>query len=301
VARPDPPLNQRLFIMTLWIAALLGTVQGVFMFVPVSSTAHLVLTQHWLIGQGHPLPAPDSAEMILFDLVVHVGTLVSIAIVFRSSLVRLTGGIARQSLEWASRRGSLGRELLYLRLTLLCVLSVAATAVVGLLLKATFERVFALPMLVVGTLTLTGLLLWWTDTLGARPRGLRQITPRNALFIGVAQGLALVPGFSRSGLTISAALLCGLKRRWAAEYSFFLAIPTILAATGVQAIEVARNGGLGELDYGVMLTAFVVAAGVGTLALRMVLYFLYRARMKVFSFYLWALAAAVLLGVINLG
>jgi len=112
---------------------------------------------------------------------------------------------------------------------------------------------------------------------------------------------ALLPGFSRSGLTISAALLGGLKRRWAAEYSFFLAIPTIFAATTVQGIEVARNGGLGELDYGVMVTAFVVAAAVGTLALRMVLYFLYRARMKVFSFYLWALAAAVLLGVISLG
>lgn len=193
-----------------------------------------------------------------------------------------------------------GRELLYLRLALLCVLSVAATAAVGLLLKTTFERVFALPMLVVGTLTLTGLLLWWTDTLGSPP-GLRQITPRNALVIGAAQGLALVPGFSRSGLTISAALLSGLKRRWAAEYSFFLAIPTILAATGVQAVEVARNGGLGELDYAVMLTAFVVAAAVGALALRLVLYFLYRARMKVFSFYLWGLAAAVLLGVINLG
>ncbi|MCG6658589.1 undecaprenyl-diphosphate phosphatase [Halomonas campisalis] len=287
--------------MTLWIATLLGAVQGIFMFLPVSSTAHLVLTQHWLIGQGHLLPAPESAEMILFDLVVHVGTLVSIAIVFWSSLTRLSGGIARQSLQWASRQGTLRPELLYLRLTLLCALSVLATAAVGLLLKTTFERVFALPLLVVGTLTVTGLLLWWTDTLGARPRGLRQITPRNALVIGAAQGLALVPGFSRSGLTISAALLSGLKRRWAAEYSFFLAIPTILAATAVQAIEVARNGGLSELDYGVMLTAFVVAAAIGTLALRLVLYFLYRARMKVFSFYLWALAAAVLLGVINLG
>jgi len=282
--------------MAVWVAVLLGVVQGFFMFLPVSSTAHLVLTQHWLIRQGEPLPPPESPEMILFDLVVHVGTLVSIAIVFWPSLSRLTVGIFRDGWDWISGSGQATRELLFMRLALLCAFSVFVTAVIGFTLKIGFEHVFASPLLVAGTLTLTGILLWWTDGLSRRPRGLRQITPKVAAIIGAAQGFALMPGLSRSGMTITFALFAGLKRRWAAEYSFFLAIPTILAATGVQSIGVFSGGGLNSLGWEALAIGFVVAAMVGTLALKIVLYFLYRARLKVFSFYLWFLAAAVVFG-----
>ncbi|WP_018872628.1 undecaprenyl-diphosphate phosphatase [Thioalkalivibrio sp. ALJ16] len=285
--------------MTIWVATLLGIVQGIFMFLPVSSTAHLVLTQHWLIRQGEPLPPPESPEMILFDLVVHVGTLVSIVYVFRQSLTRLSGGIVRESWQWASARGSAGREMLFLRLALLCGLSVFATAVVGFTLKASFEHVFAHPTLIAGTLTLTGVLLWWTDRLQRRPLGLRQLSPKIATVIGVAQGFALVPGLSRSGMTIVFALFTGLKRRWAAEYSFFLAIPTILAATAVQSLDVLNGDGLGDLDWVVLAVGFVVSAVVGVVSLKMVLFFLYRANLKVFSFYLWALAILVLFGFLD--
>ena len=285
--------------MTVWVATLLGIVQGIFMFLPVSSTAHLVLTQHWLIRQGEPLPPPESPEMILFDLVVHVGTLVSIVFVFRKSLTRLSGGIARESWQWASARGSAGREMLFLRLALLCGLSVFATAVVGFSLKAGFEQVFAHPTLIAGTLSLTGVLLWWTDRLQRRPLGLRQLSPKIATIIGVAQGFALIPGLSRSGMTIVFALFTGLKRRWAAEYSFFLAIPTILAATAVQSLDVLNGNGLGELNWTALVVGFVVSALVGIVSLKMVLFFLYRANLKVFSFYLWALALLVLFGFLD--
>ncbi|WP_017926807.1 undecaprenyl-diphosphate phosphatase [Thioalkalivibrio sp. HL-Eb18] len=286
--------------MTVWVATLLGVVQGIFMFLPVSSTAHLVLTQHWLILSGEPLPPPESPEMILFDLVVHVGTLVSIVYVFRQSLWRLSGGIARESWQWASAGGSAGREMLFLRLALLCGLSVFATAVIGFTLKASFEHVFANPTLIAGTLTLTGILLWWTDRLSRRPLGLRKLGPKIATIIGVAQGFALVPGLSRSGMTITFALFSGLKRRWAAEYSFFLAIPTILAATAVQSLDVWINGnGLGDLTWTPVIVGFVVSAVVGVVSLKMVLFFLYRARLKVFSFYVWALAALVLFGFLD--
>ncbi|MGM0554321.1 MAG: undecaprenyl-diphosphate phosphatase [Pseudomonadota bacterium] len=287
--------------MTVWVAILLGIVQGIFMFLPVSSTAHLVLTQHWLLRAGHDLPPPESPEMILFDLVVHVGTLVSIVFVFRHSLWRLSAGILRESVQWAGHGGRAGREMLYLRLGLLCLLSVAATAVIGFSLKAGFEQVFANPTLIAGTLTLTGILLWWTDRLRHQPRGLRQLNPAVATVIGVAQGFALVPGLSRSGMTIVFGLFTGLKRRWAAEYSFFLAIPTILAATGVQAIDVFNGAGLGQLDWLALAVGFVVSALVGIVSLKMVLYFLFRARLKVFSFYVWALALLVLFGFVDTG
>lgn len=287
--------------MAIWIAVVLGIVQGVFMFLPVSSTAHLVLTQHWLLGQGHELPAPESAEMIFFDLVVHVGTLVSIVVVFWPSLKKVVAGISQHSWQWASqKKGSYG-ELLYLRMALLCVLSVFFTGIIGITLKLSIEHVFANPMLVAGTLSLTGVLLWWTDGLRRRPYGLRQLNVKIAAIIGIAQGFALIPGLSRSGMTITFALFAGLKRRWAAEYSFFLAIPTILAATMVQAIDLVRLGQFGNLDWAAIGTAFVVSALVGIAALKAVLFFLYRAKLKIFSFYLWGMALLVVFGFIDAG
>lgn len=287
--------------MTLAIAVLLGIIQGIFMFLPVSSTAHLVLTQHWLIEQGHALPAPESAEMILFDLIVHVGTLVSIAVVFWHSLARFTRNAASGAVQLASRNGDIDGLPLFLRLFLLGMLSFTFTAVIGLLLKASFEFIFATPTMIAFTLMLTGALLWWTDKLKPRKRGLKQITPMVAAIIGTAQGFALMPGLSRSAMTIVFALFTGLKRRWAAEYSFFLAIPTILAATLLQAIEVYRSAEqLNGLNASALLTGFVVAAIVGILALKLVIYFLYRAQLKVFSFYVWGLAALIFTGVITL-
>ena len=287
--------------MLLWIAALLGVVQGLFMFLPVSSTAHLVLTQHWLIRQGYDIPDPESPEMILFDLVVHVGTLVSIAVVFWPSLSRVVTGGVRDTWTWVSSGGRAGRELMFMRLGLLCALSVLATAVVGFTLRASFELVFANPLAVAGTLTLTGVLLWWTDRLSRRPRGLRQFTPWMATVIGIAQGFALLPGLSRSGMTITFALFVGLKRRWAAEYSFFLAIPTILAATLVQWVSVVREAGFVGMDWPALALGFVVAAVVGILSLKLVVFLLLRARLRVFSFYLWGLAVLVAFGFLDHG
>ena len=285
--------------MTIWVAVVLGIVQGLFMFLPVSSTAHLVLVQHWLIERGEEMPAPDSPEMILFDLVVHVGTIVSILVVFWPSFRPFCRNVWQGALAWAGRPGT--TLPLYLRLFLLGMFSVLVTGVLGLTLRAYFQHVFAAPVLVAVNLTLTGILLWWTDRLSRRPRGLRGINLSVAGTIGVAQGLALMPGLSRSALTIVAALFTGLKRRWAAEYSFFLAIPTILAATAVQSLDVFMDKGLGSLGLDALAAAFVTAALVGIVALKIVLGLLYRARLKVFSFYVWALAAAVLLGVVDPG
>ncbi|MFP4154492.1 MAG: undecaprenyl-diphosphate phosphatase [Halothiobacillaceae bacterium] len=286
--------------MTIAIAALLGVVQGIFMFLPVSSTAHLVLTQHWLIAQGHELPPPESPEMILFDLVAHVGTLVSIVVVLWSSLFRFSRNTIAGALQVASGKAGYRGLPLYLRLFLLGMLSVLVTGVLGLTLKTTFELVFATPAMVAITLSLTGLLLWWTDRLGPRHRGLKQINARVATVIGVAQAFALVPGLSRSAMTIVFALFTGLKRRWAAEYSFFLAIPTILAATLLQSREVLGLGGLNGIGLDDLLVVFVVSALVGIVSLKVVVYFLYKAQLKVFSFYVWALAVAVLLGWVDM-
>jgi len=176
--------------MAIWVAAVLGIVRGVFMFFPVSSASHLALTQHWLISRGEDLPPPESPEMILFDLVVHVGTLVSIAVVFRKSLSvfleRAFNGFKELLSEEQTPMG-----MLYVKLTALGLLSVLVTGMIGLPLKSLFESVFANPYAISFTLLITGVLLWWTDVLPARKVGLRDIGILIAIIIGIAQGLAL--------------------------------------------------------------------------------------------------------------
>ena len=300
--------------MTLLIALVLGIVQGVFMFVPVSSTSHLVLTQTWLRGQGHDVPSPDSPELILFDLVVHVGTLVSVVIVMGDGLRELAAGVREdRSAGRLSRGGGAFADATSSRLILLMLLSVAVTGVLGLTFQGLLTQVFGSPTLVAGALVLTGAMLWWTDAMtpersGARLRygwrGPAEITVTVAVFVGLAQAVALAPGISRSGTTIFAALLLGMQRTMAARYSFYVAIPTILAATGVQTLQVALDEGFGTISWGAMVVGFVSAAVVGTAALWLVLRLLESARFRVFSLYVWALAATVLitgLGVPNAG
>ncbi|WP_017303784.1 undecaprenyl-diphosphate phosphatase [Spirulina subsalsa] len=306
--------------MSLFESILLGIIQGIFMFFPVSSTSHLVLTQHWLIQRGSSLPSPESAEMIFFDLVVHVGTLISIAVVFRKSLSRLIQRIFQDSqtlwsywqkpAQTALLPQALSvkphsllvptpqreQDLLYPRLAILGMFSVFVTGLIGFPLRSVFKEIFARPLAVAITLTITGILLWYTDRKLRQPRGLRQLTPTVAGIIGIGQGLALIPGLSRSGMTISFALFTGLKRQWAAEYSFFIAFPTILGATALQALDVLKADSWGEIGWLPLTVGFFVSAGVGVVALQLVLKLLYKARFRYFSYYLWVLAGIVAWG-----
>ena len=283
--------------MTVLEAIVLGIIQGIFMFFPVSSTSHLVLAQHWLIERGSEMPSPDSPEMILFDLVVHLGTLVSMAVIFRKSLaffiMRLWRGLG-EGFRAPGREGA--RERMTLKLAVLGLFSVAVTGAIGFPMKAAFETIFARPVFIAGTLTVTGILLYWTDVLPRRKRRLADVGPGTAALVGVAQGLALMPGLSRSGTTIAFGLFAGMKRRWAAEYSFFIAFPTIMGASLLQAIEVSGLGGVGGVGALPLLTGFVVAAVVGIGALALVLRLLYRARFRFFSYYVWGLALVILVG-----
>jgi len=275
--------------VTIFEAFVLGVVQGVFMFVPVSSTSHLVLTQHWLISRGSEMPPPESPEMIFFDLVVHVGTLVSMAVVFRASLAGLGMRVAGE-LKGNRENGVLGLWLVAMGL-----LAVLVTGLVGFPLRSRFEEAFATPVAIAFTLAVTGALLWWTDVLPPRRRGLRKVTPGVAVAIGLAQGAALLPGLSRSGTTIAVGLFTGLRRRWAAEFSFFIAFPTILGAAALMGLEVLEAGTLQGVGAGAYTVGFVTAALVGIGSLKLVLALLYRARFRYFAWYVWFLALMILL------
>lgn len=278
--------------MAIWVAILLGIIQGIFMFFPVSSTSHLALMQHFLISRGIELPSPDSPEMILFDLVVHVGTLVSIAWVFKDSLSFYLTSTISGFMEWTTGERTPRGEL-YRRLTFLGLLSVLVTGAIGFPMKSALESIFAQPLFMSGTLIVTGIILYWTDILPPRKLGLREIGIWMAIIIGAAQAMALMPGLSRSGMTIAFALFAGMQRRWAAEYSFFIAFPTILGATLLQAIEVYGFGGEITIGFLPLFIGFSIAAIVGIFALKFVIHLLYKAQFRVFSYYVWFLAIVV--------
>jgi undecaprenyl-diphosphatase len=285
--------------MGWWVGALLGVVQGLFMFLPVSSTSHLALTQHGLAAIGVEIPDPESAEMILFDLVLHVGTLVSIVVVMRTRLAALLGDLAdelrgaigagRTSLS--AGVGGLGPRT---RVAGLLAVTTVTTGVLGLGIRVVAPEVFSRPEAIAFLLVITGGLLWWTDRVTGTFRTASAIGLGSAVGIGVAQALALLPGLSRSGLTIAAALALGLHRRTAAEYSFIVAIPTILAATLVQAADELRGVESLVIPPATWIVGFVTAAAVGVVALHLVLRLLFAARFRVFTAYVWVLAGAVL-------
>jgi undecaprenyl-diphosphatase len=194
-------------------AAILGLVQGLGEFLPISSSAHLVLIP-WLFKWKDP--------GLTFDIALHVGTLIAVAIYFWKDWLRLV------TKGFTDVRSTEGRLFWYL---------VAATipgAMVGFLLEKKAETIFREPILIATMLILLGVLLYWADRKSAKSIEMNRITFRTSLFIGLSQALAIIPGVSRSGITMTMGLLMGLTREGAARFSFLLAAPIIFGAALVK-------------------------------------------------------------------
>lgn len=284
--------------MTLLVALILGIIQGIFEFVPVSSTSHFVLAQQWLESRGLLTFAPDSPDLMLFDLVIHLGTVVSVLIVMRQPLVEL---LTTCVTERRQRQPFTAPGTRYAGLLLIAVLT---TGVLGLTFRDVLLTGFRSVNLMAFALILTGVAIWFTDSMTTeRPFGSLRFGWRNAehltvgiaVAIGASQAVALYPGISRSGITIFVALLVGMRRTVAARFSFLLAIPTIVAATGYEAVSVLREPAAYSIGVAPLAVGFLSAAAVGTVALIAVIKLLEAARFRVFSVYVWVLAAAVLL------
>ena len=196
------------------LAMWLGLVQGLTEFLPISSSGHLILVTD-LLGW------PDQG--LAFDVAVHLGTLLAVLAYFRRDVAAIIGG-------WLlGLRGSGSTP--EARLGGLIVIGTVPAVVAGLLLDSSVDTVLRNPLVIALTTIFFGLVLWWADAKGRRERQINSLTGRDALLIGIAQALALIPGTSRSGITLTAGLALGLDRSAAARFSFLMAIPVILAAT----------------------------------------------------------------------
>lgn len=230
-------------------ASLLAVVQGLTEFLPISSSAHLILASE-VMGW------PDQG--LAFDVAVHVGTLLAVVIYFRQDILRLLRAWISSLL---SRRLDPDSKLAWL----LIIASVPA-GIAGLIGQGFIEANFrSTTVIAAATLFFAGL-LWLSDRLGSRSSTLSQLGWKQALYIGLGQCFALIPGTSRSGITMTVALLCGLQREAAAKFSFLLAIPIILASGGLQALSL-RDESKGNIDLWQLLVAVALAAVVAMLCI----------------------------------
>ena len=219
----------------------LGLVQGITEFLPISSSGHLILVSEWF---GWP------DQGLAFDVAVHLGTLVAILIYFRRCLLEIMCGWYQQVIG--------GRVTSAGRLGWLVVLATGPALIVGALLGHVIESELRSPILIGFTTVGFGLVLWWADTKGRRTITLNDLKWHHALLIGIAQAIALVPGTSRSGITLSAGLALGLGRLDAAYFSFLMSIPVIIAAGTLKLSDLSRSAA--PVDWAVFAVGVLVAA-----------------------------------------
>jgi len=261
--------------VTIFQAVLLGIVQGLTEFLPVSSTVHLALAQHFLPGFSQP--------GILFDVMLHVGTLVAVVIYFRERLLATALGL------FASDAGA---KRAAWRLVLLLGLSVAMTGAIAMPLKklavegmTNFRRMgFAL----LGTAILLTIAQLVGIRRGGGGRSLDEVRPVDSALVGLFQAFsAVLHGLSRSGNTISVGLFTGLSRKAAAEYSFLLSIPTILAAAAVENLHAFRQGEtiMSAGSFPAYATGMLVAGVVGYLAVAVLLRLIINMKLLPFAVY----------------
>jgi undecaprenyl-diphosphatase len=254
-------------------AALLGLIEGVTEFIPVSSTGHLILASHWLGETG------EAAKT--FDIFIQLGAILAIVWLYRS---RLSHAVLAARSDPASRRFLLNLVIAFL-----------PAAIVGFLAHDWIKTRLFTPTVVALALVVGGMLILLIERLRPRERvpDVSEVPPRTALGIGLAQVLSLIPGTSRSGATIMGGYALGLSRRAATEFSFFLSIPVMFAATLYDLLK--SRGALGAADAPAFAVGFVVAFVSALVVVKAFLGYVSRHSFAAFAWYRIALGVVLLL------
>lgn len=262
-------------------AAILGIVQGITEFLPISSSGHLAILP-WAFQWSSPV-----LSSLLFAVALHVGTLLAVLLVFWRDVLSLAAAFL-SSIRDRDIQAEPERKLAWL-----LVLATLPAVVAGLLLEEAAATVFRSPWIIAAALAGVGGILWVVDARHDGEKGIRSLGWREALLIGFAQALAIVPGVSRSGSTITMGMLLGLSRVEAARFSFLLMAPVIFGA-GVWEARHLDSDALSGTGGLIFLAGFLSALAVGYLCIRVFLRYLQRGRLWPLALYRIALAAVIL-------
>ena len=271
--------------MTTLKAIILGAVQGFAEFLPISSSGHLVIFNHLLASQG--------SSDLLFDVLVHLGTFLAVLVAFWRDVLRLLvecfsflGELFKGRLRGG--RTTPSRNFLYM-----LVLSLLPLFLV-LPVKGFIELLFQNPVFVGVALLVTGCILLLSSRFSEGRIGAASVRARQALVVGFTQLIAIIPGVSRSGSTITAGLACGFKRDFAVRYSFLLSLPTTLAAVFLEFYDVIKEGALPE-NWTPYLVGMVAAAVTGYAAIGLVRLLIKDNKFSAFSYYCFVVGCATII------
>ena len=256
-------------------AIVLAIVQGLSEFLPISSSGHLILVPYFLGWKDQGLA---------FDVAVHVGTLFAVVAYFRVQLLTMT-----RAWFGSFAGGGMTPDA---RLAWCVVIGTVPVGIVGLLFSDLIEKMLRNPLFVAGTLSVFGLLMWIADRFGAHRRDEYTVGWRDAMLIGCAQALALMPGTSRSGVTMTMARMLGLTREAAARFSFLLAVPGIAMAGGYELLQLLGEPD-GSVNWSMMNLGLVVSAITGYFCIHWLLKVIGRIGLAPFAIYRFALAALI--------
>ncbi len=247
---------------------MLGLIQGLTEFLPISSSGHLVIFQS-LFG--------ITTNQLTIDLFLHFGTVIPVIIVF-----------------WNDIRDILLFKKEKRRLTWLIFIGIIPTGIIGIFFQDFFKGLFASVQVVGFMLLITGFLLILSEKLSQVRFKLDGMKGHNAVIVGIAQGLAVIPGISRSGSTIVASLLQGLDRESAARYSFLISLPVILGG-GLLELKKVLSVGIVGLSWGMIFTGVLSAAVSGYFAIKILLHILKKGSLRGFAYYCWGLGVLIIL------
>ena len=264
--------------MDLIQSILMGIVQGLSEFLPISSSAHLVFTSNFYkVFKGIEIVQESNQEVFL-DIMLHLGTLIAVLIFFRKDIINIIKALyyGLKSKDYSSKDFKTGIYIM---------LGTVITVLIAFPLNEVAEFLVFKPAIVGGLLIFTGCLLLFSEWWGKRITDKKDITLKSSILIAIAQGLAALPGFSRSGLTIATGLLNGQDRKTAAEYSFLLSIPIILGASMVYPLIKIDFAEVVTYNWVAIIAGTIVSGIVGYLCIKYFLKFVSRFSLEIFGYY----------------
>ena len=272
--------------MSYFEAIILGLVQGLAEFLPISSSGHLALLQ-----QAFGI---HEDKVLLFAVLLHVGTLISVFIVYWKDLWELIVELCLTIRDLCTGKGLRLAERPIRKLGVMIIVATIPTAIIGLVFSDFFDSLYNSVIPIGVGLIITGFLLIFAEKKGEGNRGIQQMNFRNAIFIGLVQGVAICPGISRSGSTLFGSLICNLDRKFAVKFVFLISIPSILGSAVLEA-PAALEAGVTAAEVGPVLVGMLVAAVSGLVAIKTMIKIVSDKKLSYFSYYVWALGLFVVL------
>lgn len=260
-------------------AILMGVVQGLSEFLPISSSAHLVFTSNFYkVFQGIEI-VQSSNEEVFFDIMVHLGTLIAVIIFFRKDIMKILKAMinAVKTKDWSDKDAKIG---------LFIIAGTVITICLALPINEIAEKLVYSPVIVGILLFFTGFTLLYSEYKSKKIEDKKsEVDLKSSIFIGLAQGLAALPGFSRSGWTIATGLFFGLDRLTAARYSFLLSIPIILGASMVYPLIKIDVSEAVTYNWMAIIVGTIVSAVVGYLCIKYFMQYISKFSLAVFGYY----------------